>query len=641
MLACFPLAVAQDNALVSERDFLDDVPVVLSVSRLAQRLDETPAAVTVLDRAAILKTGARDVADLLRYVPGFRVSSSFETAPRVSYHNNLSDYANRTQVLVDGRSVYLPFFLGSTGPGLQTVAIDDIERVEIIRGSNAAAYGARAFLGMINIVTRDTPQTSGTTVQVAAGGNGIQDILVRVGSDAGGNGFRLTADQRADLGLMGAGGLDRVNRINLRKDVQVNASDTLEFRLGQFVIASGAGFADGIDDGLRTRWIETSFAQVDWQRVLSADADFALQYSHMEEAVQDLVQNKEVTDVTMDLGGRASIDALSLQHTVRIRPGLRMVWGGEVRRERLMSRSLYDTDAALETTFYRLFGNTEWHVAPTLVLNAGAMLERNSVSGDTFAPRVMLNWHLAPGQTLRYGVSRAFRPPSTFENFSNQVYRSPQLAAAGFPKGEFVNFKSRGGLEPERLQAIELGYLGSFPSLKMDLDVRVFDENITNVIKERKEANGYTKYYINTLGANYDGGRTESVLNLHGLEYQLKWRPWEGGHFTLGQLIIDNGQLDPRSVYTSGSVAYTQKFATDMHLSVMFSHSDAVPEMPGRSEPGPAVNRTDIRLAKGLRWGGKKGELAFVVQNLGPDYPDFLPTYYFRQQAFVTLKMEY
>ncbi len=641
LAGCLQQAFAQADIPGSERDYLDDVPVVLSVSRLAQRLDETPAAVTVLDRAAILSTGVRDVADLLRYVPGFRVSTSFEMAPRVSYHNNLSDYANRAQVMVDGRSVYSPFFLGSTGPGLQTVAIDDIERIEVIRGSNAAAYGARAFLGMINIVTRDTAQTIGTAVQVARGDNGVKDTLLRVGLGAYGDGFRLTVDQRSDLGLSGAGGLDRVNRVNLRKDVQATANDRLEFRLGQFVIASGVGFADGIDDGLRTRWVETSFAQIDWQHILSADSDLAFQYSHTIESIQDRVQNTEVTDVTMDLSGRASIDAISMQHTARVNPNLRVVWGGELRREQLVSRSIYDTDAALQTNFYRLFGNAEWRVVPSVVLNTGAMLERNSVSGDTFAPRVMVNWHLSPGQTLRYGASRAFRPPSTFENFGRQIYRSPQLAAAGFPNGEFVNFKSRGGLEPERLHAIELGYLGSFPSLHLDLDVRVFDENLTNIIKERKEANGYTKYYINTLGANYALGTIESVLNLHGLEYQLKWRPWDGGHFTMGQLIIDNGQLDPRSIFTSGWMGYTQNFKHGIHASVMLSHSDAVPEMPGQSVPGPAVNRIDVRVAKALRWGTKLGELAVVVQNLGPAYSDFIPNFYFRKQAFVVLKMDY
>ena len=147
MSGLMPLAHAQNMQPLSENEFLNDVPIVLSVSRMPQRLDETPGSVTLLDRAMIRDTGARDVADLLRYVPGFQVSSSFESnAPQASYHVNLKEYSNRIQVLVDGRSVYSPFLWGSTGPGLQAIAIDDIERIEVIRGTNAAAYGARAFL---------------------------------------------------------------------------------------------------------------------------------------------------------------------------------------------------------------------------------------------------------------------------------------------------------------------------------------------------------------------------------------------------------------------------------------------------------------------------------------------------------------
>jgi len=634
-------AHAQGTKEISERDFLDEVPIVLSVSRLSQRLDEAPGAVTVLDRAMIRQTGARDVADLLRFVPGFRVSDSFESnTPQASYHNNLGDYSNRVQVLVDGRSVYSTFLWGSTGPGLQTVAVDDIERIEVIRGSNAAAYGARAFLGMINIVTRDTADTVGTSARIAGGDNGIQDTLVRLGWGSSQSGFRLTLDQRADGGLKGAAGLDRVNRVNFRWDAQATPGDRVEVRLGQSVIASAVGFEGADDIGLRTRWISTSFAQFDWQRILSADVDLALQYSHMDEWVLDRVPNTTYTDIVMDFSGRANIDALSLQQSMRLNPGLRVVLGGELRRESLTSRAMYDTDAALITDFYRLFGNAEWHMTPGLVVNAGGMWERNSVSGDTFSPRTMLNWHVASGQTLRFGVSRAYRPPSTFENSSHQVYRSPQLAAAGFPNGEFVNFKSRGGLRPELINAQEIGYLGAFDALHLNVDVRLFNEDITDVIKERKEANDYTKYYVNTLGASYEVGRVQTILNIHGLEYQLKWRPWEGGQVAWSQLFIDNGQLDPRSRFSSASLMFSQSIGSDLNVSVMGSHSDGIPEMPGEGVPAPPVDRWDLRIAKSLRWGSSRGEVSFTVQNLGPDYPDFLPSFFFRRQAFVALKLD-
>lgn len=637
--ALHPLAQAQNMPPLSENEFLNDVPIVLSVSRLPQRIDETPGAVTLLDRAMIRNTGARDVADLLRFVPGFEVSSSFESnAPQASYHLNLKDYSNRVQVMVDGRSVYSPFLLGSTGPGLQAVAIDDIERIEVIRGTNAAAYGARAFLGMINIVTRDTLDTMGPTGHVAVGDNGIRDTLVRLGWGDDQARYRLTADQRADSGLPGAGGRDRVNRVNFRGTLQATERDRLDVRAGQSVITAGVGTEDSEGNGLRNLWIDTSFVQLDWSRVLNMNEDLAFQYSHMEESIKNQVPNTTFTDILMDRGGRASSDTLMAQYTLRMRQDLSWIWGAEVRQERILSRILYDTDAALATNFYRVFFNAEWHMAPNLVLNTGSMLERNSVSGDTSSPRTMLNWHVVPGQTLRYGVSNAYRPPSTFENFSHLVYRSPSLAAAGFANGEFVDFNAHGGLLPESVVSREIGYLGAFDQGHLDVDVRFFDETITNIISEKREANGYTKYYANIPGGNWDD--LGAPLNIHGAEFQFKWRPWQDGQCTVGHLWIDNGQLHPRNASSSSSLLFTQRFPRGIHFSLMRSRTDPVQEMPNNGVPGPAVNRTDLRIAKDLRWGSRKGELSWVVQNFGPAYADFDPNFQFTKQAYVMLRVE-
>ncbi|HNV59070.1 MAG TPA: TonB-dependent receptor [Rhodoferax sp.] len=633
-------AHAQGSPQLSESEFLNDVPIVLSVSRMPQRLDETPGSVTLLDRAMIRATGARDVADLLRYVPGFEVSSSFESnAPQASYHDSLKDYSNRVQVMVDGRSVYSPFLLGSTGPGLQAVAIDDIERIEVIRGTNAAAYGARAFLGMINIVTRDTIDTMGVTANLAQGDNGIRDTLVRLGWGDNQARFRITADQRTDSGLLGAGGRDHVRRVNFRSTFQASDKDRLDVRAGQSVIDAGVGSANGgSGNGLRNRWIDTSFVQVDWSRILHADADLAFQYAHMDESIQDQVPNSDFTDVLMNRGGRASSDSMMAQHTARFNPSLQWIWGAELRQERIASRILYDTDDAFATNFYRIFFNAQWHIVPSLVLNAGSMLERNSVSGDTASPRTMLNWHLMPGQTLRYGVSKAHRPPSTFENFGHLVYRSPSLAAAGFPKGEFVDFQSRGGLVPESIVSREVGYLGTFDSLQLDVDLRVFDETSTNIIREKKEANDYTKYFVNIPGGNWSD--LSAPLNTHGAEFQLKWRPWQGGQWSLSHLWIDNGRLYPRMPLTGSSLLVTQRFPMGFHVSLMRSRTDAVPEMPNNGVPGPAVNRTDLRIAKELQWGSRKGEVSWVVQNAGTAYPDFDPNFQFVRQAYVMLRLE-
>jgi iron complex outermembrane receptor protein len=623
---------AQTPAPLSEKDYLGDVPVVLSVSRLPQRLDETPGSVTILDRQMIRMSGARDVADLLRLVPGFRVSNSFEAnTPQGSYHMGLGDYSNRMQVLVDGRSVYSVYMQGGTGPGLQTVALEDIERIEVHRGSNSAAYGARAFLGTINIVTRDTVDTQGIQAQVANGESGIQDSLVRLGWGNESGGYRITADRRADLGLAGAAGPARVHRLNIRGDVRASNVDTLEFRAGQAVIDVGVGFEGDTGNAPRTRTNTSSFIQLDWRRSLGLDADLAVQYSHTDERVKDDFPYTSLAGLTIDFGGRAASDNLSFQHTVRTGADVRLLWGGELRRESIVSRPLYNTDAEFVTDFARVFGNAEWRLHRDLLLNAGGMFERSNLGGEHVSPRAMLNWTLAPGHTLRYGLTQAFRPPSTYEKFSNVRY---------YLNGVLQDSTdvSRGNVAAEKIQAREIGYLADFPQFGLNVDVRIFEEDVRSVVK-RKE------YSLPGSGGNgkaYEYVNSED-FNAHGHEYQIRWQPWRGGQLFFSQTFVDSGQSlsgdFPTRPYASMALMVMQQLPHEASLALTYSQVDAS-IFPGQNVQSPAMSRTDLRLAKAVRLGKQRGEIAFVVQNLGPAYQDFRSDFYFRHQAYLMFRVE-
>lgn len=632
MLGLARSGYAQTPAPLSEKDYLGDVPVVLSVSRLPQRLDETPGSVTILDRQMIRMSGARDVADLLRLVPGFRVSNSFEAnTPQGSYHMGLGDYSNRMQVLVDGRSVYSVYMQGGTGPGLQTVALEDIERIEVHRGSNSAAYGARAFLGTINIVTRDTVDTQGIQAQVASGESGIQDSLVRLGWGNESGSYRITADRRADLGLAGAAGPARVHRLNIRGDVRASNVDTLEFRAGQAVIDAGVGFEGDTGNAPRTRTNTSSFIQLDWRRSLGLDADLAVQYSHTDERVKDDFPYTPLTGLTIDFGGRAASDNLSFQHTVRTGADVRLLWGGELRRESIVSRPLYNTDAEFVTDFARVFGNVEWRLHRDLLLNAGGMFERSNLGGEHVSPRAMLNWTLAPGHTVRYGLTQAFRPPSTYEKFSNVRY---------YLNGVLQDSTdvSRGNVAAEKIQAREIGYLADFPQFGLNVDVRIFEEDVRSVVK-RKE------YSLPGSGGNgkaYEYVNSED-FNAHGHEYQIRWQPWRGGQLFFSQTFVDSGQSlsgdFPTRPYASMALMVMQQLPHEASLALTYSQVDAS-IFPGQNVQSPAMSRTDLRLAKAVRLGKQRGEIAFVVQNLGPAYQDFRSDFYFRHQAYLMFRVE-
>lgn len=645
-------ACAQAPESISENDFLSDVPIVLSVSRLPQRLDETPGAVTILDRDMIRRSGARDVADLLRLVPGFQSTQSYEKSPPVaSYHGAFDYYSNRMQVLVDGRSVYSPFFIGSVGSGLQTVAMADIERIEVLRGSNSAAYGARAFLGVINIITRDTLDTLGMAANGAAGENGIQDLQASLGWGQEDARFRLSGDSKNDDGLTGANGFNRTNRINFRADLHPDARTDVQLRAGGLTIASGLGSAADIQNPQRSTAYDSSYVQLDWRRNLGADEDVAVSFSHGNESYRDKyplsLRAVGVADsvtgwplgisdsMELDFGsGQSVTDAVSVQHTFRQGSALRVVWGGEFRNEQVTSKSLYNTDAAMVTNFTRLFANAEWRIAPQLVLNAGAMAENSSVSGFSLSPRLMLNWHTAEGQTLRAGVSRAFRPPSAFEKYGNiRFVANGRLLQ--------ISTLALGNVDPESVLVHELGYLGDFPKWGLNLDMRAFHEQISGFVR-------HERYFYQGGGTllpsdpwDYNNGEN---FGIHGLEYQLKWKPWRGAQFILNQAYTEIGSKDIDIAMSSPKLATTlsffQKLPGGLDLSLIHQDSGGQSQLGVGGKDPVAITRTDLRLAMPLRFGANRGELALVVQNLGVPYPDFAPEFSFQRRAFVTLRIE-
>src|SRR4030067_3386984 len=133
----------------SEKDYLQEFPVVLSASRLSQPISETPHAMTVIDRDMIVASGARNIADVFKLVPSMYVGYENGHTPIVSYRGITDGYARRMQVLVDGRSIYLPIF-GQVDWAELPVDIGDIDRIEVVRGPCAASPGSSSVRGVLN-----------------------------------------------------------------------------------------------------------------------------------------------------------------------------------------------------------------------------------------------------------------------------------------------------------------------------------------------------------------------------------------------------------------------------------------------------------------------------------------------------------
>ena len=278
----------------------DSMPMVLTPARLSQPLSQVPASVTIIDRELIEASGAREIYQLFQLVPGMSAVKVDGNVPTVSYHGTQARDARRMQVLIDGRTQYLP--------GLARVLwndfpleIEDIERIEVTRGPASAAYGANAFQGVINIITRHPEDIVGTTVAARGGNNGVKDW--RVTSASGQNGVisRVTVASRDDAGYtepyLNEPRRDQksVQTINLRTHLEVNPRDTLEFLAGGSrrslnVPTERSDFDDFTDFIVEPEnSSEEAFAQMRWKRQVSDRHQIKVQAYTQYKKTEDLL----------------------------------------------------------------------------------------------------------------------------------------------------------------------------------------------------------------------------------------------------------------------------------------------------------------------------------------------------------------
>ncbi|MEW6513777.1 MAG: TonB-dependent receptor [Pseudomonadota bacterium] len=631
-LAAWSFAGAAAAAEPSERDYFDELPTVLTVSRLAQPINETPGAVTIIDRETIRRSGARELADVLRLVPGYLVGGYNGANPGVAYHAPIDELGARNLVLVDGRSIYSTYYQGDTHKGMMGLLLEDIERIEVLRGSNSAAYGANAMFGVINIITRNTADTHGVELSVTGGAGGIKDNYARLGWGNESASFRISAGRRGDSGYGNAHDDKIVSQLALRGDLRPTADQEVMLAAGVTEIASGEGFPLGSaynpigGNALRTATTHNAFLHGSWLRQLSDTDQIKLSANFTEETLKDSFQYV-FPPVTISSSGRGRRANVEFQHQVGISEGLRAVWGAGYKYEEARSVPLYNTNDPVSFHEERLFGNLEWRPHAQWLINAGGFLGKHNQVGSYYSPRLMANFHVLPDHTLRAGVTRSARMPTIFELAADVRY---------YWNGILIGHThlADGKLKAETLDTQEVGYFGNFRDWRMTLDIRGYVETMKDGID--RDGSGPANFV------------NRSAFRVRGIEYQLRWQPWEKTEILVNQAFSrlirrddDNrGNHEPPSHATT--IALLQKLPWNLDLSLMFH---AMGAMTWRNEDTrlPARHRLDVRVAYPFRIGSTRAEAAMTVQAANGSYVEFLPDVPFRfeRRAFGTLRLEF
>lgn len=653
-------AVGMGNAFaaaVTEADFLDDLPVVLSVSRLSQPVNEAPAAVTVIDQDMIRASGFRDIPDLLRLVPGFSVSYTRDNTWAAGYHGLGDAYSRRFQVLVDGRSIYSPHY-GAVYWSDLPLAVDDIERIEVIRGPNAAIHGANAFSAVINIITKTAAQVPGSFISVQVGEEQMRGLVARQGGGNDSLRYRLTfSAQNRDRferdvtfkpPASGANGeyyeASRTYFANGRFDWQLSPVSDLSLQFG----LSRGDWKAGRDTGNLTDILEprqqdsrAQFVHLNYHLVESPQREWRLQAYH--------TRNVFDADARAPLGMLGTVvvnqhlaqtrSNLELQVTETWRPDLRGVWGGELRHESVRSPDNYPTSRRYTGTLGRVFGHVEWEATPRVLLQGGAMLEHHYFTDFDFSPRLAASFTVLPDHVLRLGVSQAYRSPTFFEQRGMHVFRFDTGMLA-----DVVTVPALDGLKPERVRSVELAWLGRLPPARLEWDVRLYRDRIVDFLGHEKG----DFFPDGPLRPDEFRGANIGTVDAHGGEIQLRWRPtpqWDvSAHYARVHLAADttvnsfNRDIPRSAPRNSGGLLARYRFGHGWETSLGAWYWDATKWL-SEGDIVAEHTRVDLRLARRWNWQGHEVEAALVGQNLGRDYAEFRDTNVFSRRAYGSLSL--
>lgn len=608
---------AQANSPLGQLSLEDLMQVeVTSVSKKPQKLANVAAAVHVISAEDIRLSGANSLPEVLRLAPGVDATRHSGNRWSVSARAFADVFAEKLLVLVDGRNAFNPAFSGVSWQDFQ-FPLEDIERIEVIRGPAAAIWGSNGMNGVINIITRSAAATQGG--QAVLGGGTVEGSYGRVrwgGQNADGSVFYRaygsTQHANAQKTATGGSGQDAYGheaagfrldgylaggaRWDVSADFFTNRSDGQAFMYR----ASGASLEQQTErhrgTALRGRY----------ERTLADGGNLQVQaaYVHSEMRVP-----YAFTD------DRNTFD-LDLQHRFGIGQAQEFIWGANYRVSSdtiTPSPVMNMNNPSRRMNYLGLFAQDEISLAQNLRLTLGLRADHNPISGWDTQPTARLSWNLQPNHTLWGALSRAARAPSRAESGFN---RNIRFITAG-PINILTVLHSTDAQDSEKLKAAETGLRSQWTST-LSTDLVVFHhryKHLSRTAGARTVVAGFPLTVVNVEVGN--GGE----MTLNGAELSADWRFAPAWRLQLAQTwnqFRDSrpAGIDPASTVPSGITSLRLSWTPAANLSVdaWLRHTGARHAHPDRIQlERKSFDGLDLRLA----WKPSKAlELTLTGQNL-------------------------
>lgn len=606
---------------------------VTSVSKKEEKLFQTAAAVYVITQEEIRRSGLTTLPELLRLVPGLHVGQIDGNKWAVSARGFNGRFANKLLVLIDGRSIYSPKTTGVYWES-QDMALEQIERIEVIRGPGGTVWGANAVNGVINIITKRAEERQGGLI--TAGGGTVETGFgtVQYGGQINRQAYySVQAKYFKRSGLVDAVGRkandgQQALRGGGRIDWQLTEKDELslqgdiyrsDLREMSSNISPAAPFAPfTITPGQLTG----GYVLGRWTRDFSERSSMALQVYY--DRIHRLVFDVDETINTFDLDFQHRF-ALGRRHDI--------VWGGGYRvvadHNDSNSRTPVQTNPTEQTAgLGNVFIEDEITIIDNrLKLAVGSKIERNDYTGFEIQPSVRLLWMPSGAQTIWAAASRAVRTPSR-TNRGIRVNAKAFPGAGGLPNVVALLGNPEAG--SEELLAYELGYRIR-PANRLTIDIASF-YNVYDHLQTSEpgtpflEQDPRTHLVIPLYFRNLMRGET------YGVETSVNWNPthrWKlsGGYSFLRMQLHRYAESKSASAEAAEGQNPRHQFRFhsfltlpgNLALDASLYHVSRLP-----TDNIPSYTRFDTRVGWRV---GENVDLSVAFQNLlDQRHPEFIAT---------------
>lgn len=530
---------AEQNEL-SELDYIIDIPVTFSATRLPQSLSKAPASVSIIDRQMIEASSATTISELFRLVPGMQSYHIATNASAVAYHGMSDKFPSRMEVMIDGRSVYIPLFSAVIWESLP-ISIEDIERIEVVRGTNTVTQGSNAFLGAINIITHSPLIPRENMVKYRQGEFDSKTFYGRYSTPHELGYYSLSAGVTGNDGTRFASGNSDpyYNRhLTFSSSISPSLLDTLTLNLGTNAGYSYVGDINSSDKDPnlpdpKRRDFESYYQSIEWKHLFTNDHELRVQYSHslnnydaapLSIATTRSAATDDVADILdamlsplsyttdrddlavafLDInpykitGEIGKIEQHQLELSYQWSPDIynKVLAGTEYRYEAAKNYQILDTQDWVVDKNSRIFAHWENSQLPDWTFNLGLSAEHGGNNSTRLSPRLAANYQLHDSVMLRTSASRAYRMPSLLESNYTTTVRIPsyplpapaddlQKVLGGAKIYDYI-YQPNPDLKPEQLTSYDLALLAQWPEFNSELDVRVFYEKINDGITETR-----------------------------------------------------------------------------------------------------------------------------------------------------------